>query len=285
MPLNRRGFIAGLMTCPICAGLAKAEGAAQWVYEGKDGAADWGRLDKKFEACGVGSEQSPVDLNRPIVADVGPLRIEWNTEAFEIENNGHTIEAEGHDMGGILLDGKAFQLKQFHFHHPSEHALGGERTAMEAHFVHANEAGKLAVVGVLMKAGTRNDDFAAIMAAAPRAEGKNTLAAPLDPAGLLPANNRRYRYEGSLTTPPCSEIVDWNVFEEPITVAAADIEIFKSIFPMNARRCKRWAAGFCSRAEKKFLYPEEAAGYDDSAAQSLVFLPMVRDAALLTVRG
>ena len=56
-------------------------------------------------------------------------------------------------MGGIQLDGKPFELKQFHFHHPSEHALSGERTAMEAHFVHANEAGKLAVVGVLMKAG------------------------------------------------------------------------------------------------------------------------------------
>ena len=138
-------------------------------------------------------------------------------------------------MGGILLDGKPFELKQFHFHHPSEHALGGERTAMEAHFVHANEAGKLAVVGVLMKAGAPNAEFSAIMATAPETEGKKALAAPLNPEALLPTNNRRFRYEGSLTTPPCSEIVDWNIFETPIEVDAADIAKFKSIFPMNAR--------------------------------------------------
>jgi len=235
MSLNRRGFIVGLMTCPICAGLAMAESTPQWVYEGKDGVADWGKLDKKFEACGIGSEQSPVDLTRPITAAVGPLRIDWKAEAFDIENNGHTIEAEGHAMGGILLDGKPFELKQFHFHHPSEHALGGARTEMEAHFVHANEAGKLAVVGVLMKAGPRNAGFAAIMAAAPKTEGKQALTKPLNPRGLLPRDRTRFRYEGSLTTPPCSEIVDWNVFEEPIHVAAADIEAFKAIFPMNAR--------------------------------------------------
>ena len=106
---------------------------------------------------------------------------------------------------------------------------------MEAHFVHANETGKLAVVGVMMKAGPRNADFAAIMAAAPKMEGANKLAAPLNPKGLLPRDRARFRYEGSLTTPPCSEIVDWNIYEQPIDVAAADIAAFKSIFPMNAR--------------------------------------------------
>ncbi|MBN8919097.1 MAG: carbonic anhydrase family protein, partial [Rhizobiales bacterium] len=61
------------------------------------------------------------------------------------------------------------------------------------------------------------------------------LAAPLDPAGFLPAARGTYRYEGSLTTPPCSEIVDWNVFGAPIEVAQADIDAFRAIFPMNAR--------------------------------------------------
>ena len=235
MSLNRRGFIAGLMTCPICAGLAMAEGAPKWVYEGKDGAADWGKLDRKFEACSIGSEQSPVDLRQPILADVGPLRIEWKAEAFDIENNGHTIEAEGHDMGGILLDGKPFELKQFHFHHPSEHALGGERTEMEAHFVHANQAGKLAVVGVLMKAGARNAEFAEIMSAAPGTEGKKTLAAPLNPAGLLPSDTKRFRYEGSLTTPPCSEGVRWFVFEQELSLSRDQLRAFANLYKVNTR--------------------------------------------------
>jgi carbonic anhydrase len=77
--------------------------------------------------------------------------------------------------------------------------------------------------------------FAAIMQVAPRSECETTLDKPLDPRQFLPASRALYRYEGSLTTPPCSEVVDWNVCEQPIEVAAADIAAFKAIFPMNAR--------------------------------------------------
>jgi carbonic anhydrase len=95
--------------------------------------------------------------------------------------------------------------------------------------------GRLAVVGVFMKAGRKNAAFAAIMKVAPRSDDEKALAKPVDPRQFLPANRALYRYKGSLTTPPCSEVVDWNVYEHPIEVAAEDIEAFKVIFPMNAR--------------------------------------------------
>jgi len=234
--LNRRSMLAGLLACPVCAGLARAEGATpHWAYEGHGGADEWGALDQRFKACAVGAEQSPIDLKKAMKADVGALKIDWRPEANKVVNNGHTIQANVAAPGGITLNGDTYTLKQYHFHTPSEHALDGARTDMEAHFVHANAEGKLAVVGVLMKSGGKNDAFSAIMAAAPKTEGEATLSAPVDPNKLLPKNRARFRYEGSLTTPPCSEIVDWNVFEQPIQVAEADISAFVKLFPMNAR--------------------------------------------------
>jgi len=229
-------MLAGLLACPVCAGLARAEGAApHWAYEGHGGADEWGGLDQKFKACAVGSEQSPIDLKKATKADIGALKIDWVAETNKIVNNGHTIQANVAGASSAQLDGENFALKQYHFHTPSEHALEGARTDMEVHFVHANAAGKLAVVGVFMKAGAAHKGFAAIMAAAPKAEGEASLAAAVDPKSFLPKSKARFRYEGSLTTPPCSEIVDWNVFEQPIEVAEKDIRAFVNLFPMNAR--------------------------------------------------
>lgn len=236
MTFSRRRLLAGLALCPLCAGVARADAAAHWSYEGPGGPQDWGTLSGDFKACAVGAQQSPVDLSAPVDATRSPLKFSWPKQAFSVVNNGHTIQANVSEKGGSLtLDGRPFELKQFHFHAPSEHALNGDRTAMEAHFVHAHPDGGLAVVGVFLKAGRRNADFAALMAAAPKAQGAANAPVTLTLAGLLPRDRARYRYEGSLTTPPCSEVVDWNVFVAPVEVAQADIDAFRALFPMNAR--------------------------------------------------
>ena len=234
--MDRRKFIASLIACPVCASTARAEGAApQWEYEGEHGATKWGDMDSKFKACAVGAEQSPIDLTAAIRANVDRLAINWKPQAYDIVNNGHTIQANVKDGGSLTIGKTAYELKQFHFHTPSEHAFGGKRTAMEVHFVHAAADGRLAVVGVLMAAGKTHKGFASIMQAAPKKEGEAKLKATLDPRSFLPKGRDFYRYEGSLTTPPCSEVVDWNVFGTTIDVGTADIDAFKALFPMNAR--------------------------------------------------
>lgn len=235
--MKRRDFVLGMATCPLCAAAALAEGAApHWSYEGHGGTKDWGELSSNFKACAVGSEQSPIDLKNPVGAKLDPLVFNWTPEAYEIANNGHTIQADAKAAGALMVGTVKYSLLQFHFHTPSEHALEGKRAAMEAHFVHRAEDGRLGVVGVLMQPGAAgNAAFSAIMAAAPAKEGKAALKAPLDPAALLPKGRDYYRYEGSLTTPPCSEIANWMVFAEPITIAQADADAFKALFPMNAR--------------------------------------------------
>jgi carbonic anhydrase len=235
MSFNRRRLLGAVLACPVCAAVAPAADAPHSDYEDHGGAAKWGELDESYKACALGAEQSPIDLSGAVKASLDPLKLDWKPQAFKIVNNGHTIQANA-ALGSTLTIGKeTYNLVQFHFHAPSEHAVDGKRSAMEAHFVHAGAGGRLAVLGVLMNAGRGNPAFAAIMQAAPKKEGEQTLGKPLDPRQLLPAGKSLYRYEGSLTTPPCSEVVHWYVFAQPIEVAAGDIDAFKAIFPMNAR--------------------------------------------------
>ncbi len=107
---------------------------------------------------------------------------------------------------------------------------------MEAHFVHSAEGGALAVVGVLIVPGKANAVFNKIVTTMPKEEGPPVPADPaIDPNGLLPAQRTFYHYEGSLTTPPCSQTVDWLVLTHHIEAAQADIERFAQLYPMNAR--------------------------------------------------
>lgn len=235
MTFNRRSLLAGLALCPLCAGAARA-GSAHWSYEGHGGPEEWGALEPDFQVCTLGSQQSPINLKGSVqAAEAGPV-LSWKPAAYGVVNNGHTIQADAAaDAGTATMGGKTYALRQFHFHAPSEHAINGRRTAMEAHFVHAAPDGNLLVAGVFMVPGKANPAFSALMASAPREPGRTPLPAPLDPRAFRPASGATYCYEGSLTTPPCSEVVDWNVFAEPLEVAEADIAAFRAIFPMNAR--------------------------------------------------
>ncbi|WP_454917244.1 carbonic anhydrase [Xanthobacter sediminis] len=234
--INRRTMLAGLLSCPICASAARAESAAHWSYEGHGAPEHWGELEPGFQSCAIGTQQSPINLEGAIRAQASAPALSWKAAPFTVANNGHTIQLDvADDAGGAKLNDKSYSLRQFHFHAPAEHAVNGQRTAMEAHFVHAAEDSGLLVVGIFMVPGAKHDVFADVMAAAPKSEGKVAPSAALDPVAFLPQAHGVYRYQGSLTTPPCAEVVDWNVFAAPVAVAQADIDAFRAVFPMNAR--------------------------------------------------
>ena len=233
--MDRRQFLTSLLACPVCAATASAADGPHWEYEGDHGAAKWGDMDSKFKACSVGAEQSPIDLTAAIRASGDHIGISWKAEAYEVVNNGHTIQLNAKAGGTLTIGKRTYEMKQFHFHTPSEHAVDGKRTSMEVHFVHATPEGRLAVIGVLMVGGGKNTAFSTIMANAPKKEGSAALKDKMVPDAFLPKTREYFRYEGSLTTPPCAEVVDWNVFGKTIAVADKDIAAFKALFPMNAR--------------------------------------------------
>jgi carbonic anhydrase len=231
--VNRRSFLSGLLACPVCAAEAFAQ---EWNYR-ESGPERWASLDRAFSPCGTGDQQSPIDLRDGIKADLPRLRVQLPRDRVTVLNNGHTIQVSSPAGASVAIGGVTFPLSQFHFHSPSEHSIEGRPAAMEVHFVYAHKDGLLTVLGALLVSGRRNPAFAKIMAVAPeRRDGKAQAATLLDARKLLPDRlDQTWRYEGSLTTPPCSQTVDWIVFNDRVEVAEEDIGRFRRIFPNNAR--------------------------------------------------
>ena len=236
--MNRRHALkalAGLALCPLCKPAMAAEGA-HWSYEGSGAPAKWGDLDAANKACVIGLQQSPVDIGPTIRSQLPPLALRWPNSADTIVNNGHTIQLNFAEGSTLKLGDTKYKLLQVHFHRPSEHTIGGKNFPMEAHFVHAKDGGGLAVVGVLMAEGRANKAFSEIVKTMPATGGPAVKAAPaINPKAMLPRHLGYYRYSGSLTTPPCSETVEWLLLQDPIQVAAADVAAFAKLYPMNAR--------------------------------------------------
>jgi carbonic anhydrase len=206
-----------------------------WAYEGETGTDRWGELDPAFEVCASGVQQSPVDLAAAVPGDANGLDIQWQPAEGHVVDNGHTIQVNTPEAGGIVLEGREFSLLQFHFHLPSEHTAEGVHSPMEVHFVHQAAEGDLAVIGVFMNVGEADPVVQDIWDAIPDPDASPAPIADLDARGFLPEGSGYLRYAGSLTTPPCSEIVSWVVMTAPVSVSQAQVDAFAARYSMNAR--------------------------------------------------
>ena len=214
--------------------VAPAEENAHWTYKGEHGPEHWAKISKENGSC-AGREQSPVNLTADYKGSPERLVIAWKRFLPEVENNGHTIEANAVPGSYTLFGGKRFDLLQVHFHHRSEHTIEGKHYPLEAHFVHKGGDGKLLVLGVMIDRGPAHLELGKIWAAAPRAKGRSRTTKPVRLDAFIPKQASVYRYAGSLTTPPCSEIVSWVVYSRPITASQAQIDTFAKLYPANNR--------------------------------------------------
>jgi carbonic anhydrase len=200
-----------------------------------------GELDPAWSACNSGEIQSPVDFKGPPQGSKHrQLSIHYGDTTGEIFNNGHTIEVEAQGTNVLVLDGIVYELKQFHFHTPSEHRINGRGYDMELHLVHAAADGTLAVIGVLLKRGPTSEALAPIFASLPNELNvREELEHSFNPADFLPKSREHYRYRGSLTTPACAEGVNWIVMAQPMTVSDEDMAQLATRIKFNARPVQR----------------------------------------------
>lgn len=209
-----------------------------WSYEGSSGPEHWGDLKAEFATCKAGREQSPIDI--PAVMKVGkvePIGFDYRPSPLRIVNNGHTIQVDYAAGSSIQIGADRYELLQFHFHTPSEERVQGRAYDMVAHLVHRDAQGRLAVVAVLLTRGARNAVVESLWEHLPQHAGeeKSPSAVTIDVAQLLPSEREYYAFSGSLTTPPCSEGVRWNVLSTPVEISDAQFRAFTKLFPNNAR--------------------------------------------------
>lgn len=208
--------------------------AADWNYDLSDtvhGPNAWGTIEG-YETCGTGQKQSPIDLNRAYRADISKIIFNYKEAALNVVNNGHTIQVNVDNGSTISIGKETYRLLQFHFHSPSEHTRYGYAYPMEVHFVHVNNAGTLAVVGVFIKQGRANEVIEAIWKLAPHEAGTVTSSETIKQRRLLggyDTGEEYFNYHGSLTTPPCTENVRWHVLDDAIEASAEQIEHFKHL--------------------------------------------------------
>jgi carbonic anhydrase len=205
---------------------------AHWDYEGEMGPEHWG---KEFPTCGKGKSQSPLNIKGPFEKVRFNIVPDYKPGPLKILNNGHTIQVNVTPGSKIRIDGKAYDLLQFHFHRPSEEHINGKPSAMVIHFVHKNESGELAVLGVLLQEGNENPGIKTLWSYAPTKEGAEVAPenVAFNPTNLLPREMEFFHYDGSLTTPPCTEKVKFYILKTQVNISKEQITQFP--FKMNAR--------------------------------------------------
>lgn len=212
---------------------ATSDETHQWSYSGKDGPTHWGGT------CRSGKAQSPIDIRTASakLETLPALSFDYRPGPLHILDNGHSVQVDVEPGSSLTIGRDRYSLVQFHFHKPSEEAIDGRHYAMVAHLVHRDSTGRIAVVAVLLKAGAENPLIDKLWRNVPSEKGHEERldAVTISPGQLLPVNRAYFTYQGSLTTPPCTEGVRWIVLKTPNSVSVGQIIGFGKFYRMNAR--------------------------------------------------
>ncbi|KAF3454973.1 hypothetical protein FNV43_RR05421 [Rhamnella rubrinervis] len=215
---------------------AEVEDEREFSYEkwSENGPARWGEIHQEWSMCSNGTMQSPIDLLNKrveIVSHLGRLKRNYKPSNATLKNRGHDmmLQWEG-DAGHIGINGTKYELKQCHWHSPSEHTINGKKYDLELHLVHETPQGHTTVVGILYKIG-RSDSFLSSMEEhlddISSSEGLERVVGVVDPKHIKMGSSKYYRYMGSLTTPPCTQNVVWTILKKVRTVTREQIRLLR----------------------------------------------------------
>lgn len=220
--------------------VAKTSKKKHWSYEGETGPEHWAEFEKDSDCDG--KHQSPINIisvEAKTDTDLKPLDIYYasQTKIHDVVNNGHSIQYNFEPGDYINYKGKKFELKQIHFHEASEHTINGVRFPIVIHMVHVSKDKEFLVLAIMAKEGKSSAPFKFLESYLPVEKGQiKTVDASFDLNQNLPKDKGYYNYVGSLTTPPCTEGVNWFVFKDPITISVGQVKQLQKLMPMNNYR-------------------------------------------------
>ncbi|XP_031474283.2 alpha carbonic anhydrase 7-like isoform X1 [Nymphaea colorata] len=228
-----------------CSNSSEVDDEKEFDYkEGSSkGPEHWSEIHPEWAAC-RGKEQSPIDLlsKRVVVLpQLGRLKRKYKPARAVLKNRGHDIMLQWvGEAGGIYIKGVKYELKQCHWHSPSEHSINGSRYQLELHMVHESREGGVAVVGILYKLGRPDSFLAKLMHAISKVDPtEEEEIGVVNPKDIRIGTRNYYRYKGSLTTPPCTEGVIWTIVKKVRTASRRQIHALREAvhdgFEVNAR--------------------------------------------------
>lgn len=207
------------------------KGESHWSYAGEKSVFHWGE-EEANKLCGTGKEQSPIDVPKETAKGTATYVFNYTETEFTGTGNGHTIQftPTKDNQNSVVLNGEVFKLVQFHFHNPSEHQVGGVMYPMEVHFVHKSDAGKLAVVGAVIEAS----ETPTLTGFWKENDSKATITKQLNLGSIIQGGGKHYK--GSLTTPPCSEGVEWLVLDQHQTMKQEEMNMYRQLLGGETNR-------------------------------------------------
>jgi carbonic anhydrase len=236
--IRLQSFLMGAVVTVQSASVSAGSETHHWSYAGANGPSHWAALDHGYAAC-ASKSQSPVEIaSRDAQSgQLPPLVFRYRPTSLRTVDNGHTIQATVDPGSWLTVSGKSYELIQFHFHRPSEEVIDGKRFPMDAHLVHRDAQGHLAVVAIPLTLGSANALIETLWRNLPPEKGKTkiNIAAKLNVSELLPPTLGYFAYTGSLTTPPCSEGVRWLILKKPMAISDRQVRIFAARYRNNAR--------------------------------------------------
>ena len=220
-----------------------ASAPTQWTYKGDTGPRTWSELSKEYAQCKVGTKQSPVNLTQPFADMAGTLLLNYGKTPVEGRRLNEKVRVDIEPGHYVVYNNERYNLLQFHTHAPSEHTIDGKQYPAVMHFVHKNAKGELLVVGVMIEEGNHNPEWEKIQTHM-KSEKDGKKLGEIDLDGLLTDAASYFHYDGSLTTPPCSENVKWFVLKKPVAVSKEQLAMIPSqkthtnrpIQPLNDRK-------------------------------------------------
>lgn len=204
-----------------------------WGYTGAGAPENWANISPDNATCADGMMQSPIDITGYQMGDAPPLSFSFRRGVTEISNDGKMLEAEYAPRNRLGFAERTYELASARWHSPAEHRFDGEELPAELQLVHEQTFGDLAVVSFLYRIGEPDPTLEAFLAAAPAvgetASGEGDALPDLNARIFQPADLGYYKYQGSLTMPPCSEPVDWFVMHEIGTVSQDQVDRLQAL--------------------------------------------------------
>lgn len=185
----------------------------QWAYDGRVAPDKWGDLNEEFKFCKIGYNQSPIDVKD----DFKDIKLKFSHSESDVdkERNNHVMQIAFFNKDHVARGRKKYFVRQFHFHHPSEHLVKGEQSSLEMQIFHKSYDEQWLVLGLFLKVGQEHAEFNRII---DLFESKQ-IAGKVDLSKIINKKDKMFFYDGSFTQPPCTEGVKWYLMKTPIEIS------------------------------------------------------------------